>query len=73
MPTCGGNFSFVVDYGGQDKYGCEAGNNVYLQRGGFGGFLIDRPSRAELEAKRKKEADEEDSQTAEKPTEQTRS
>jgi hypothetical protein len=72
MPNCGGNFSFVVDYGGRDKYGCEAGNNVYLQRGDYGGFLIDRPSRADLEAKRKREA-EEDTQTAEKPAEPTRS
>ena len=24
MPSCGGNFSFVIDYGGTDQYGCQA-------------------------------------------------
>ncbi len=43
MPRCGGNFSFVVDYGGTDKYGCGAKNHCYIQRGSSGGFLIDRP------------------------------
>ncbi len=47
MPTCGGNFSFVADYGGTDKYGCGARNNSYLQRGSSGGFLIDRPQQEE--------------------------
>lgn len=47
MPGCGGNFSFVIDYGGEDKYGCGAKNNVFLQRGTSGGFLIDRPRRDE--------------------------
>jgi len=45
LPGCGGNFSFVIDYGGTDKYGCRARNNSYIQRGSSGGFLIDRPKR----------------------------
>jgi hypothetical protein len=47
LPECGGNFSFVVDYGGNDKYGCGAQNNSIIQRGARGGFLIDRPGRGE--------------------------
>lgn len=47
--VCGGNFSFVVDYGGNDEYGCGAQNNTYNQRGGAGGFLVDRPKREEME------------------------
>lgn len=43
LPQCGGNFSFVIDYGGEDQYGCRAKNNSYNQRGASGGFLIDRP------------------------------
>ncbi len=43
LPNCGGNFSFVVDYGGEDQYGCRARNNSYNRRGASGGFLIDRP------------------------------
>ena len=49
MPTCGGNFSFLADYGGNDKYGCGAKNNTYMMRGSEGGFLIDRPRRDEIE------------------------
>ena len=45
LPQCGGNFSFVVDYGGTDKYGCRARNNSYVNRSSSGGFLIDRPKR----------------------------
>ena len=47
MPNCGGNFSFVIDHGGADKYGCRAKNNCYIRRGSSGGFLIDRPKRKE--------------------------
>ena len=47
LPQCGGNFSFVVDYGGTDKYGCGAKNDSYNRRTSSGGFLIDRPSRSE--------------------------
>jgi hypothetical protein len=50
LPGCGGNFSFLIDYGGKDTYGCEAENNSYIQRGDVGGFLIDRPSREEAQA-----------------------
>jgi len=49
LPSCGGNFGFVVDYGGNDKYGCGAQNNSFIQRGSTGGFLIDRPRRDETE------------------------
>ncbi len=49
MPTCGGNFSFLVDYGGSDRYGSGAKNNTYMMRGSEGGFLIDRPRRDEIE------------------------
>lgn len=44
----GGNFSFVVDYGGTDEYGCGVQNNTYNQRGSAGGFVIDRPKEEEL-------------------------
>lgn len=43
MPGCGGNFAFVIDYGGDDKYGCGVANNGAYQRGAAGGYLIDRP------------------------------
>ena len=49
LPDCGGNFSFLIDYGGKDTYGCGAENNSYIQRGDVGGFLIDRPGRGEGE------------------------
>ncbi|MGO8748279.1 MAG: hypothetical protein ACLQNE_20080 [Thermoguttaceae bacterium] len=42
LPRCGGNFSFLIDYGGKDAYGCGALNNTYNRRGAEGGFLIDR-------------------------------
>ncbi len=35
LPQCGGNFSFVVDYGGEDKYGCRAKNNSYNRNRSF--------------------------------------
>lgn len=47
LPRCGGNFSFLVDYGGHDTYGCGVQDNSYNQRGGAGGFLIDRPFHGE--------------------------
>ena len=49
LPECGGNFSFLIDYGGKDTYGCGAENNSYNQRGDSGGFLIDRPRQEEIE------------------------
>jgi len=48
LPYCGGNFSFVIDYGGADRYGCGARNNSYLRRSSAGGFLIDRPKEEEI-------------------------
>ena len=43
QPDCGGNFSFVVDYGGTDNYGGKPDlNNGYHRRGSDSGFLIDR-------------------------------
>jgi hypothetical protein len=44
---CGGNFSFLCDYGGTDQYGSRARNNSYNQRGSASGFLIDRPLETE--------------------------
>ena len=43
LPDCGGNFGFVIDYGGEDQYGCGAKNNSFTRRGSDGGFIIDRP------------------------------
>lgn len=48
LPQCGGNFSFLIDYSGNDTYGSGAKNNTYLQRGTGGGFLIDRPLASEV-------------------------
>ena len=45
----GGNFSFLLDYGGKDEYGCGAENNTFNQRGTAGRFLTDRPKQEELE------------------------
>lgn len=43
QPDSGGNFSFVVDYGGTDHYGSNSDlNNGYHLRGSDSGFLIDR-------------------------------
>lgn len=50
LPGCGGNFSFVVDYGGKDAYGCGARNSSYIQRGSAGGFVIDRPRKDESDS-----------------------
>ena len=52
LPRCGGNFSFLIDYGGNDAYGCGIQNNSYSRRGCEGGFLIDRPLQEEVEAKK---------------------
>ncbi|MDZ7620092.1 MAG: hypothetical protein U1E05_24075, partial [Patescibacteria group bacterium] len=49
MPRCGGNFGFVIDYGGDDQYGSGARNNAYTVRGSQGGFVIDRPKIGETE------------------------
>ncbi len=29
LPQCGGNFSYLIDYGGKDSYGCGAHDNTY--------------------------------------------
>jgi hypothetical protein len=50
LPACGGNFAFLIDYGGNDTYGCGAKNNSYIERGGALGFLIDRPRPDEVQA-----------------------
>ena len=50
-PASGGNFSFLINYGGDNQYG--AGNqkvaqkHSYNQRGTASGFLIDRPTESE--------------------------
>jgi hypothetical protein len=56
MPQCGGNFSFVIDYGGNDSYGCGAENNTYNVRGAESGFLVDRPLPEEAAAEAAKQA-----------------
>ena len=43
LPYCGGNFSFLVDYGSNNTFGCGADSHTYIQRGAEGGFLISRP------------------------------
>jgi len=50
LPGCGGNFSFLVDYGGSDSYGSGARNSSYIQRGDAGGYVIDRPRQDETES-----------------------
>jgi hypothetical protein len=56
LPRCGGNFSFLIDYGGTDTYGCGIQNNSYTRRGCEGGFLIDRPLQEEVDVKKVPEA-----------------
>jgi hypothetical protein len=48
LPGCGGNFSFLINYGGNSTFGCGAKSHCYLQRGAAGGFLIDRPRQDEV-------------------------
>ena len=47
----GGNFSFLINYGGDNLYGTErqrvAQRHSYVQRGSVSGFLIDRPTESE--------------------------
>ncbi|MGQ9576317.1 MAG: hypothetical protein ACUVUC_13465 [Thermoguttaceae bacterium] len=52
LPHCGGNFSFLIDYGGKDSYGSGAENDAYTVRGSQGGFLIDRPLSVEAKSRR---------------------
>ena len=48
LPDCGGNFSFLINYGGKSTFGCGAASHSYMQRGAAGGFLIDRPRSGEV-------------------------
>ena len=43
LPQCGGNFSFLINYGGNSSFGCGAERHCNMQRGAAGGFIIDRP------------------------------
>ena len=45
--SCGGNFSFLVNYGANAKFGCGADAYSVIQRGAAGGFLISRPTHDE--------------------------
>jgi len=49
--SSGGNFSFLINYGGDNLYGTErqrvAQRHSYVQRGSISGFLIDRPTESE--------------------------
>lgn len=45
--NCGSNFSFLINYGGNNQYGCGARKGSYTQRGTSGGYLIDRPTQEE--------------------------
>jgi hypothetical protein len=55
LPQCGGNFSFLIDYGGNDVYGCGVQSNSFNQRGWEGGFLIHRPLQEEVDAQKARE------------------
>ena len=50
-PAAGGNFSFLINYGGENQYGTGnqrvAQRHSYSQRGSASGFLIDRPTESE--------------------------
>ena len=46
-PASGGNFSFLINYGGENTYGSKVGRHSYVQRGTPSGFLIDRPTEKE--------------------------
>jgi hypothetical protein len=48
LPECGGNFSFLINYGGNSTFGCGAPQHCNMQRGAAGGFLIDRPRHDEI-------------------------
>jgi|GEM_PF-740717 len=50
-PAAGGNFSFLINYGGENQYGTGnqrvAQGHSYSQRGSASGFIIDRPTESE--------------------------
>ena len=50
LPQCGGNFSFLINYGGNSSFGCGAEPHCFMQRGAAGGFIIDRPRQDEAAA-----------------------
>ncbi|MDR0327448.1 MAG: hypothetical protein LBI05_04035 [Planctomycetaceae bacterium] len=45
-PASGGNFSFLINYGGENTYGSKVARHSYAQRGSAG-FVIDRPTETE--------------------------
>ena len=50
LPECGGNFSFLVDYGGKDTYGCGGENNSLQPTRRLGRIPdFDRPRREEIQ------------------------
>lgn len=49
MPDAGGNFSFLIDYGGKNTFAKDIVDHSYNQRGAPGGFLISRPATPTLE------------------------
>lgn len=42
MPDAGGNFSFLIDYGGKNSFAKDIVDHTYNQRGAPSGFLISR-------------------------------
>ncbi len=48
LPQSGGNFSFLVDYGGENSF-AQAQNHTYNQCGSPTGFLISRPTTPTLD------------------------
>jgi len=71
--NCGGNFSFLINYGGKTEYESKSPNNAYLQRGSTGGFLIDRLFDFEVEAHKvaeQKATEEADRELASRPVTQ---
>jgi len=46
-PSSGGNFSFLINYGGENTYGSKVARHSYSQRGTPSGFVIDRPTEKE--------------------------
>ena len=54
---CGGNFSFLVNYGANNSFGCGAEEYSYNERGAPGGFLISRPRQDQADATAKTPGD----------------
>lgn len=49
MPQAGGNFSFLIDYGGKNTFAKDIADHSYNQRGAPTGFLISRPDTPTLQ------------------------